>query len=729
MPTYIIETPDGSTFEVDAPDGATEHEVLARVKAQAAPKGPSRSFWQTVGDFSGDVVDNVLPNWGDELAGSFDAAKAAVTGQPIGEAFERGQAEFKANQAQYDKEHPGLSWVSTLGGMGAGLFLPGGAAARGASMGAKALQGAKIGAAYGALSGAGEGEGLADRLDSAAQSGVAGMALGAASTPALEGVGLAHRFAKGKVPGYSDVSRRLANLYRYGRGRPGQTQQANATEQADRMLAKRMQEGNIITGMGENGPAASPETIAAELERRAAMGVPAMPGDITDTMRGTLSKWSRGVGPGQEMVRKALDARKAQESLRLRQHVIDTMGDITDPLLYAERQAAAAKGRVQPLYDEAYAQTTVLTPQLEAIMATPAFRDALAPAYRNIRNAKQAPEAMGLRMLRDGTIDFEAVRTLSPQGFDQVIRAMRDNAVSAAGTNVRTGQPVHNSNSVHINNLARELKTEIGGQNPALSDAWSLYADAMAQTDALNKGRDIAKLSAHEVNEHARSIPQAAHGSFALGARTALADDASTWGAKHPTGNGAAHLRGALGDPAKQEALGRMTGNDGSVRSLLDRLEAEHQGSILYSETRGNSATSRNQALDADVEGQMAASLPTGWKAMAGRMVQGVADKIGGEQRSAVGGRVAQVLTEQDPAAFRGHLADIAAVGEREAQKVAARHNRATLLTKAAALNIPPRSADGQVLVDVVEPEGGGRAYGQYGRYEDNFDADGNSLQ
>ena len=733
--TTIVELPDGSSVEVPTDDPKAAAAAARNywksqggsLPAPSASSRPKRDALQTAGDFAGDMIDNILPNWGDELAGSMDAAKAAVTGKPIGEAFERGQAEFKANQARYDKEHPNLAWASTIGGTGASLLLPGGAVVKGAGMGAKVLQGAKIGAAYGALSGAGEGEGLVERGANAVRSGVIGAGLGGTFAPALDGAALAHRWARGKLPGYDGGTRRLANIPRAVLQKKMLTRADRAQEVADRTVGRKLQEGHIATGMGQRGPAASPEAIAAELERRQGMGVPAVPGDITEPLRNTTSWASRGMGPGQQRVREVIDRRKAEEALRVRQHVIDTMGDVTDPLAQIERQTAAAKARVAPLYKEAYAQPVVFTPEIEQLTNTPAFRDALPQAYTNIRNAMRDPEALGLRMQPDGTIDPEAMRGLSAEGFDQVIRAMRDSGRAAMD---KSGfRPMDTTNSVHINSRARDLRGELADQNPAYADANSLYADAMAQRDAMEAGGRIANLSGHEVNEMARAIPETAHESWALGARSALADDASQWGAAHPTGNVAARVRSALGDPTKQEAIGRMSGNTGAVRQLQDRLEAEHQGHILWNEARGNSATAGRQALDADLDQELSSGRISSFRPMelAGRALDHVGRKVDGEFRNGVKDRVAQVLTEQDAKAFRGHLDDIAGLAERDAQMATYRHRNANLLAKAAGLNIEPTKEDGQVLLDIgANPSG--RPYGVYGRYEDNFDAEGNPL-
>ena len=172
MSTFDVKSPDGRTFRVTAPDGTPKEEVMARVQAQAQasppqgrslPKPPPaaakkpRTLLQTAGDFIGDVADNILPNWGDEISAAavvsganpanpmtwpkaaYNVARRAVQGEDIAGWFRGAQKDFKDSQAQYDREHPNLAWGSTIGGTVAGLALPGGAAVKGARLGTRAV--------------------------------------------------------------------------------------------------------------------------------------------------------------------------------------------------------------------------------------------------------------------------------------------------------------------------------------------------------------------------------------------------------------------------------------------------------------------------------------------------------------------------------------------------------------------------------------------------------------
>jgi hypothetical protein len=692
MPKFTIKSPDGATYVVNAPEGATEAQALKFAQTQhatAKPAGPpKRTALQTAGDFAGDVVDNFLPNWGDEIAAIPDAAKAAVTGKPIGAAFAQGKKDFKSHQAQYDKEHGNLAWASTIGGLGASLALPAGRVAGGASMLAKVAHGAAVGAGYGAVSGAGAGEGAADTVHQAVRSAGAGALTGGLIAPATTGALAVARRAR-NIPGVETAARTLGNIPRAVMRRPLVAPGQRAAEQADRFMADTLNTGHVQEGMGRQGAASTPEVIAGEVQRRANLGVPAMPADVTPQARNLTSWASRGMGPGQSRVLAALEARKAEESARARRHVINTMGDVGDPIQQMEQHVQAAKARAAPAYQEAYAQPMVVTPEIEGIMRTPAFQDALPHAVRNIRNAQRNPTELGFRLDADG--NYEGVNTLTTEAYDQVTRAMRDSGRAAMD---KSGfKPVDTTDSVHINNRARDLRDNIMDQNEPYREAVTNYGDDMTARDAFMGGQDVRKLTGHEVNEQRRTMPQGAQGSWAAGARTALADDASAFGASFPTGNTAAHIRKALGDEVKQDAIGQLDGNTGSIRNLQDRLEAEHQGNITWAEVNGNSKTASRQALDEDLDAATKPLSNLSVRGVAASVINNISSRASSEFRNQVKARIADVMAETNPATVRDLMAEITARAQRDNEFAGLLHRSGILATKAYGANIVP---DGQ---------------------------------
>lgn len=87
------------------------------------------------------------------------------------------------------QEHPIASGVGTLAGIGAGALIPVGAAAKGASLGQKVVQGAKAGALMGAIANPGDVEGEVDptQLDSRLKNAGVGLAVGGAIPVVAQG--------------------------------------------------------------------------------------------------------------------------------------------------------------------------------------------------------------------------------------------------------------------------------------------------------------------------------------------------------------------------------------------------------------------------------------------------------------------------------------------------------------------------------------------------------------
>lgn len=675
--TTRVRLPDGSYVQVPTSDPKAAA-AAARRHWEAKSKTAPRSGWDTAGDFLGDVVDNVTPNWGDELAGARDAAVAAVTGKSPGAAFRAGQKTFKANQARYDKEHPNLAWTSTIAGNVAGLALPGGGVLKGAkalSKGQRALQAAKVGGAYGLIAGAGEGDTLSDRATNALTSGATGAIVGGA-LPTVGDVAVAGgRWARRNVPGVDRAVSTLAGVPRAvtrvatGRGPRAQRGPSAAEQQANRMVNDRMRDGNISRGFGQNGPVANPQNIAAEVATRNQRGVPAMIGDVTPAMRDLTEYSSRGMGPGQTLVRSRLDARKAGEAARVRQYVQNDFPTTNDPIRYVEDAMQAARAQAHPLYEAAYSQPMQINRDIQGIMQTPAFQEALPQAYRNIRNQidevtglPKDPRTMGMVeypgpipndqiggrafLMPDGSGHVRIENGLSTEGFDQVARAMGDSGRAASNVNPVTGRLESTTNSVHINQRTRDLRRLMGDQNPDYRAAVEGYGDDMTQINAFQQGQDFAKMSGPEIAAQGRNLPEPAWQTWTTGAGSEMADEASRYGAKYPTGSTANHVRQMIGDDAKQAAISEMQGNTGGVRNLLDNLEYEQQANLNWQGAYGNSKTASRQALDADANAM--AGIPMTGAGIRDRMINFIASRAVPQFQQELKERIAQVVTASD---------------------------------------------------------------------------------
>lgn len=455
------------------------------------------------------------------------------------------------------------------------------------------------------------------------------------------------------------------------------------------MLARQMNTGNIATGNGARGILSNPQAIAQEVERRQAMGVPAMVGDVTEQMRGLTEYSSRGVGPGQSMVREALERRQATQGSRVRQHVQDTMPTTGDPIAFSENIRREAREAVEPLYREAYEQPMYRTEAIQGIERTPAFRNALPQAYDNIRNQidpatgmPKNPNKMGFRdMLNaggnnslppnvphfphpdgDGYVAWD--QGLSTEGYDQVIRAMSDQGRAAANVNPVTGRLENTTNSVHINERAGALRSQLMDQNPAYAQAVGRYGDDMAYRQAFENGQDIGSLSGHEVNAQARATPDAARPAWATGAGTALADEGPSYGARYPNGNAANRVRQMLGDDVKQRAVQDVVGAEGDLAALQQRLEGEHQAFLNWQGVNGNSRTAQRQQADSDLDRAM--GIPLSGGAVVSQLVNFIAGRANSRFQQEVKTRIAQVVTASDARTVEEALASIAAQVERD---------------------------------------------------------------
>lgn len=189
MAVYEIQSPDGSVFEITAPDNATEAEVLAYAQSQqSAPSqglsGYANSLWE--GIKSGTTL-----NFGDEIQAGIAGLVAGI-GSPdltIPQAYDMALSDFRGEQASAQQQNPITYLLGNVGGSlvnAGGVVNAGSRIAPGASSALAGLAstrpiatGAALGAGQGGLVGFGGGEGgFSERIQEAVPSAIAGGAIG-----------------------------------------------------------------------------------------------------------------------------------------------------------------------------------------------------------------------------------------------------------------------------------------------------------------------------------------------------------------------------------------------------------------------------------------------------------------------------------------------------------------------------------------------------------------------
>ena len=571
----------------------------APAPAPVQPATEPNSAWQTWNSAAGHFLDGVLPGLsrlGDGLDGVASNAWNAITGNGTldpAQGYRDGNDAAAPIIAQFDRDHPDAASAAGWAGFGGSFLLPEAKVVRGASLGAHmangALHGAACGTAGGLLNDTGEG-----RLANAENGALFGGVLGAAAAPIAGKLSQSVATARRNIPGVNGALTGLGNLPRRLAGVPLVPASVAAHAQAERLINREMDGATIDAGMGYGTVPATPQTVAAEVVRRGALGIPAMPADVSEPLRSTTAWALRGNGTMATRARVVLSSRQAHAGSRVREHVQAELGPVIDPIAEVENIRRRASAASAPGYAAAYAQPMVVTPEIAGIMRTPAFQDALPQAVRNIRNAQRDPAALGFAVSPNGALS--AGHGLSTEGFDQVVRAMTDSGRAAATLNAVTGQVTHNTNSLHIANRANDLRGALSAQNPAYRDAVANYADEAALRQAIRQGEAVGRLSGPEIDAQRRAMPPAAQEGWAAGARTALADTA-TDASLRPAANVPQAVRQRIGsagsggpallsgDAAKMQAIEDMTGRRGALSRLDDRLEGEDQTYRTFADT------------------------------------------------------------------------------------------------------------------------------------------------
>lgn len=198
MPVYSLRAPNGKTYEIEGPAGATEAQVRAEIlRRDPSAAGSAQASTTKVPQRKG-VVDNItgaLANlnrglgFGDELAGGagglVNTARDIMRGQAgrnpqefmqnVGQNMQASMAQQRAIEDMFSSEHPNIAALSRGTGAAATVAIPAGQAIQGGRM-LNAARGAVTAAAPAYAMGFADRGSLTDRMKNAnVSAGLAGL--------------------------------------------------------------------------------------------------------------------------------------------------------------------------------------------------------------------------------------------------------------------------------------------------------------------------------------------------------------------------------------------------------------------------------------------------------------------------------------------------------------------------------------------------------------------------
>lgn len=607
MPKYQITGPDGATYEVEAPEGATEQDVMGFVQSQAG--GGRQDFTsmassmdptdisvaRSKNDAFGEYLRNQAqqPRQGEtedqrfqRLYGSLGqdgqagrgntegVIRSAMQGETIGLGDElvaalaasnpmgprgggwsdRYNQNLNAERARLDayrQDHPVLAYGSEIAGAVPTLaapFLRGVQAAPGAGMGARMAAGAATGAGQGAAYGFNAGEGgFGNRADTAKAGALVGGAVGGAAPPVISGVSNAMRW------GVDQVMSRVGSKY-----------QASA---AARKVAQALMRDGL-----------SPDEAAARINR---LGPDGALMDVGSNTRELAASTARAPGPGKSLLNDFVVGR--QEGMRGANNVL-TGGQINRitrgidelvPERYGAPQRAAletARGNAsRPLYQQSVNSATNMVPDEQ--FAQVAGDPFLASEFAKVKGNK----LFGMTDLPSNSMPV----------IDAVKKSL-DDQISAA-------QRQGNNNAARL--LMQKKDALVGMADEAFPgyaqarDVWRQYSGVI---DAGDLGRKFMRGDVDVVRQAVKGMSPEEAAQFRIGAAQALRDKVGG------LVNRADATKKLKDIPALEEKIRTAFGDDQTFARYIDMLNAERQMFDTYGAIRGGSQTAERLAADAD---------------------------------------------------------------------------------------------------------------------------------
>lgn len=490
MAKYRVTGPDGGTFEVTAPDDATEDQVMEYVRTQAGSAQSKREKTSALSAVVQGVGQGVTFGFSDEIEGAVRGGIDALSSdKSFTDAYDERVGEARERQKQAAEDQPVAYYGGEIGGA---VALPGGLARLGirgtaraanATLGARSAAAAREGAAYGAAFGAGHGEGVEGKAMGTVTGGVTGGVVGAALPSAVDA---------GSALWRGLVSRPVSTL-------------ANPERVGNQKLAEALLRDRIPGAQPNNLPAALDsvnQRLAAARQSKPEMMLADMGGENT---RNLLRSAANVPSTGAQRLNRTLDARQSNQWRRIERDMTRALGN---PDEYATTVGDVITRRSQQASQDFEAAMNVdvpMTPGLNSVLQRPAMQTILRNVQASLANEGQAV-GRETRM--------QALHRLKVELDNQIGQARRARAMGndrTAGMDERT-----------LTILKRDLLATIN--NPAYRRALDNFAGESALAGAAEDGFERAlTMHVEEIAPMLRGMTAGEREMWRLGASRALA--------------------------------------------------------------------------------------------------------------------------------------------------------------------------------------------------------------
>lgn len=502
MASYEIKLSNGSVYNIDGPDNATQAQLMGAIadnldpvdtqvlrsknddfgaflrgRAKQPRAGESaedrdrRLFGEikspTVGKLEGSARAALQGGsfaFGDEVVGTGAAAVSHLTGQHPDRSFGELQGAFidreRSKIGSFRESNPALALTAEVAGAIPTAALASPATLTG-NLGARSAQAAAIGGAQGTVFGIGAGENsIKDRLKTGIETGALGAGVGAAA------------------PTLGNIVRNVFN--RFG-GTAAAAKQAGTSRKSFELLRGVVDADNP-----------SPQRLAG-------LGDDARLTDIGPTASGLTDYLGQRPGPSQSVVRNAVNSRVSDASGRVTAALDDTLG-APQGIRATGRQIAQSTAKARgDAYDKAFAQPIDYASQkgrdIEAVLgrvSSRTMREAVEEANEQMLEAGVKNQQVKINIADDGSIVFEELPNLEQldalkKGLDAIGRENVD----------KFGRPT--TAGGRAKRLATDLRDALGRAVPDYLDALKQGGDKLARDEGLDIGTKL--LSARATRE------------------------------------------------------------------------------------------------------------------------------------------------------------------------------------------------------------------------------------